>query len=87
MVIIMIVSGIIAIIYGTTKQRIARSLGGTIEVVLDPGEKLMMATWKGSDLFYLTEPMDSTYQPKIKWFREKSSVGILESEVKFVERK
>lgn len=54
-------------------------------VVLPAGEKLVMATWKNDDLFYLTEPMDSGYVPKTKLFKEDSSFGVLETTVKFVE--
>lgn len=46
-----------------------------------------MATWKETDLFYLTEPMDSDYTPKTKLFKEDSSFGVLETEVKFIETK
>ena len=38
---------------------------------LKAGEKLMMATWKGEDLFYLTEPMEEGYVPKVKFFYTK----------------
>lgn len=46
-----------------------------------------MATWKETDLFYLTEPMDSNYVPKTRTFREDSSRGVMESTVIFKERK
>ncbi len=49
-----------------TENQIARKLGGSMEITLKPGEKLMMATWKDDNLFYLTEPMDSDYVPKVK---------------------
>ena len=54
---------------------------------LPKGEKLLMVTWKETDLFYLTEPMDSNYVPKTKIFREKSSYGMLESTITFIESK
>ena len=37
------------------------------------------------DLFYLTEPMEEGYVPKVKFFYEHSSYGVLETTVKFVE--
>ena len=46
-----------------------------------------MATWKETNLFYLTEPMDSNYVPKTKTFREDSGWGVMESTVIFKERK
>lgn len=62
-------------------------VGGTMEVKLPKGEKLIMATWKETNLFYLTEPMDSGYTPKRKRFKEDSCFGVWESEIIFVESK
>lgn len=50
-------------------------------------KKLVEATWKDSDLWYLVEPMDSDYVPKTKIFKENSMIGIMEGEVKFIESK
>ena len=68
-----------------TENSISRKLGGTMTVNLPKGEKLVMATWKETSLFYLTEPMDSSYVPKTKIFREDSSWGLVESKVLFIE--
>lgn len=68
-----------------TEQARVRSLGGNMTIRLEPGERLMMATWKESDLFYLTEPMEEDYQPKTKIFRESSSWGVAEAKITFVE--
>lgn len=70
-----------------TEQKMVRSFGGTMEIKLPKGEKLMTATWKKASLFYLTEPMDSGYIPKRKRFKEDSGFGIWESEIIFVESK
>lgn len=74
----------------TDNQR-ARSYGGTETIKLKPGEKLLTATWKGekgaADLWYLTEPMDSSYIPKTKSFKEHSDFGVLEGTVIFIETK
>ena len=70
-----------------TEQQMARNYGGKMNIELPKGEKLIMATWKRSDLFYLTEPMDSGYTPKTKVFRESSSFGVFESEITFIETK
>ena len=43
-------SGIISLSSCTENQR-ARTLGGDMTIHLKAGEKLMMATWKGEDLF------------------------------------
>lgn len=61
--------------------------GGTMEIKVEPGQKVMIATFKGNNLFYMTEPMDSGYIPKTKILHEKSGRGIIEPKVKFVERR
>lgn len=63
-----------------------RNFGGNMTIELPAGERLMSAGWDQGSLFYLTEPSDSTYQPKIKIFRESSSLGIAEVTVKFIEQ-
>lgn len=67
------------------ENTVVRKLGGTLEIEIEPGQKVMMATFKESDLFYMTEPMDSGYIPKVKTLHEKSKYGLIESKVKFIE--
>ncbi len=69
------------------EQYITRKAGGTLTIKLESGQKLIEATWKNSDLWYLTEPMDSDYKPKTKVFQENSLYGVLEGRVIFVESK
>lgn len=66
-------------------QKIARNFGGTTTIKLDPGQKLIEATWKESSLWYLTEPMESGYEPKTKVFKESSEWRALEGKVIFIE--
>lgn len=68
------------------EQSITRMYGGTTKIELEPGEKLVEATWKGDDIWYLVEPMDSDYVPKTKTFKESSRVGVLEGKVIFYEK-
>jgi len=68
-------------------QSITKTLGGTTKIELEPGEKLVEATWKGDDIWYLVEPMDSNYVPKTKTFKESSRIGVLEGKVIFYEKK
>ena len=65
----------------------ARRFGGEAEIVLDKNQKLLMATWKDNNLWYLTEEMDSAYTPKKKMLIESSNFGILEGKVIFIESK
>ena len=48
-----------------------------MEVKVQPGYKVTMATWKNDDLFYMIEEMDSSYVPKKKTLVEDASFGIL----------
>lgn len=70
-----------------TQQYRARNFGGNMTITLQPGEKLMMATWKDDNLFYLTEPMEEDYVPKTKILHESSSFGVMETTIKFVEQR
>lgn len=65
----------------------ARNFGGQEIIDLPKGKKLVMATWKESDLWYLTEDMDSLYKPQERFFSEKSSFGVMEGSIVFIESK
>lgn len=68
-------------------QTNARNFGGSITINLKPGEKLIEATWKDDNIWYLTEPMDSDYIPRTKIFKESSEFGIYNGNVTFIESK
>lgn len=70
----------------TSCQNMAtRSFGGSSEIYLVKGQRLLEITWKNSDLWILTEPMDSDYIPKVKTFYEKSDLGVLEGTITIYE--
>lgn len=68
-----------------TKQERVRNFGGTEEITVEPGYRVMMATWKGSDLFYMIEEMPDDYQPHNKMLVESSAYGIIETTIVFKE--
>lgn len=68
-------------------QVISRQFGGDVTIEVPKGQKVTMATWKNTDLFYMTEDMEDGYVPKKKYLRESSTAGILESTVTFIETK
>ena len=70
-----------------TEQIRARAFGGELTIQVPKGQKLTMATWKESNLFYLYEEMDSNYVPKTKMFVESSAYGVLETKITFIESK
>ena len=90
-VIITIVLIIISLFYlcSCTENTRSRVWGGKMTIELPKGQKLVEATWKGetNSLWCLTEPMDSTYTPKAKMFKEYSRFGVLEGSVIFIEGK
>ena len=84
---IIALAALLTIATSCTEQHIARRYVGKLKIELPKGEKLIMATWKKANLFYLTEPMDSGYLPEKKVFRERSNFGIWQSEITFIERR
>ena len=69
----------------TEKQR-AKSFGGEFEVKLPKGEKLIIATWKNQDLWYLTRKRRKGESPETYKFQEDSSFGLMEGTVTFIEQ-
>lgn len=68
-----------------TENERARSFGGTATIALPPGDKLVIATWKEVDLWYLTRPMVEGEQPVTSTFTESSAWGLMNGKVVFVE--
>ena len=64
-----------------------RNWGGTMTIDVEPGYKVTNATFKGDEIWYFVEPMDSTYTPSQKKFVEKSKYGALEGTIIFNETK
>jgi hypothetical protein len=63
----------------------AKSFGGTINVMLKPDTKLVQATWKESNLWYLTRPMRKGETAETSTLHEQSTMGMLEGQVFFIE--
>lgn len=68
-----------------TENQRARTFGGTATINVEKGKKVMMATWKDEDLFYMVEDMEPDYVPHNKELIESSSFGVIESKVVFKE--
>jgi hypothetical protein len=79
---------LIALLIGAcTENQRARNFGGTEKITLPKGERLVTATWKQDNLWYMTETMPEGYTPQTRTFKEKSSFGTLEGTVIFYETK
>lgn len=70
-----------------TEQTRAKNFGGSMTINLPPSQKLVNATWKNTELWYLTEPAGENFQPKVLLFQESSNFGVMEGTVKFIESK
>jgi hypothetical protein len=71
---------------GCTEQERARSFGGATSLDLPQGERLVVVTWKESNLWYLTRPMREGETPETYIFRESSSYGAMEGTITIRER-
>jgi len=63
----------------------AKTFGGTTVVELPPKTKLVSATWKDTDLWYLYRPANPGETPTSLTLKEDSSFGLLEGQVIFNE--
>lgn len=73
------------ILSGCTQNEMARKYGGSMEIQLPPGTKLINATWKEEEIWYLYTERGSE-KPKNTVFKEKSKFGVIEGHVVFVEK-
>jgi len=81
----MVVTGMIVGMFlgvvGCTEQDRAKSFGGSTTIELPKGKKLVMVTWKESQIWFLTREMREGDLVETYNFAEKSSWGILEGSV------
>ena len=70
-----------------TQNQRAKSFGGTAEINITKGQRLIDVTWKEDEIWYLTEDMTPEYEPKTYNFMEESSYGMVEGKVVFIEKK
>jgi len=70
-----------------TEQVRTKTFGGSMTIDLPKNTKLIEATWKGDDLWYLTRPMRVNEKKETYTFKEESSFGMMEGSVIFKEHK
>lgn len=68
------------------ENMVTRSFGGNMNVNLPAGKKLVTATWKNADLWYLTRDAKPGEKPEVTVFQEQSAMGVAEGRVTFIER-
>jgi hypothetical protein len=64
----------------------AKAYGGTAEVDLPAGTKLVTATWKDAQLWYLVRPAKPGEAPETLTLHEQSSFGVIQGKVVFREK-
>lgn len=62
-----------------------KHFGSTMIIDVEPGYKVTNATFKGDEIWYFVEKMDSTYVPTQKKLLEKSMFGEFEGTIIFNE--
>lgn len=61
-----------------TENMKVKEFGGSSEMYLQKGEKLVVMTWKDNNLWILTKPMTDTDIAETYTFSESSSFGVWE---------
>lgn len=61
-----------------TQNSRVKNWGGTGNLDLPKGQKLVTVTWKGEEMWYLTRPMTDKDSAVSYSFREESSYGMVE---------
>lgn len=79
--------GTLAALAGCTQNQRAKNFGGTSNVQLPAGNKLVCATWKENHLWYLYRPMRTNEVAETSTLKESSSWGVLQGTVIFTESK
>lgn len=80
-----VLSAAAMIFCGCTDNLRAKSFGGTMEVKVQQGKKVVNATWKDSEFWYLVRDMRPGEKAE-KWeFLEKSGWGTVEGKVVLIE--
>jgi hypothetical protein len=58
-----------------------RNFGGSMDITLPKGQKLVSITWKEDQIWYLTRPMGPGEVPVVSTFQEKSPKGLVEGRI------
>ena len=74
-------------LFSCTENERVKSFGGEGTINLPKGRKLVTVTWKETQIWYLTRPMDSTDVAETYQFQEESSYGVIEGTYNIIETK
>ena len=77
---------LVTILSSCNGQLMAKDFGGSYELKLEPGYKLIEITWKdGEQLWYLVRPFEDGEEPTTYYFKESSGYGLIEGEIIIIE--
>ena len=79
--------GMIVMLGSCTENSRVKSFGGEGTINLPKGRKLVNVTWKETQIWYLTRPMNSNDVAETYQFHEESSWGMVEGTYNIVETK
>lgn len=71
---------------GCTENSRAKGLGGNMNVDIPADKKLVTATWKERNLWYLMRQRQENEKPDTYIFQEKSNYGLVQGKVTFNEK-
>ena len=77
----------IAMMFSCTENSRAKRFGGEAKLDVPCGQKVINITWKESELWYSTIPMEAGYVPVTHTFREESNFKIMEGSYLLIETK
>ena len=78
---------VLTITSSCTENSRVKAWGGEGTINLPQGRKLVNVTWKETEIWYLTRPMDSNDVEETYKFQEESSWGVIEGTYNIVETK
>ena len=76
--VIFVIAILLITLTACTDNMKVKEWGGTAEMYLPKGQKLVNMTWKESNLWILTKPMKDTDEVETYTFYEESSLGVME---------
>ena len=65
-------------LFSCTENSRVKNFGGTGNINLPQGQKLVNVTWKENQIWYLTRRMKADETPETYQFQEESSWGVVE---------
>ena len=79
-------TALLAILSLSSCNYFTRAFGGKMTVELEPGQHLVNASWKDTDLWLLVRARKTGESPETYKYVERSTLGALQGEVTIIEK-